>query len=397
MSSYIKIMGKDKEISNASLDDYKFNKKIYLLIFILTVTFNAHNSSLINNFFTKDISDDDKNGEYKNISLLKTGNHLVKTELENKIINGEDYILIGLEKDINNYPCYPLDILLLRNESYQKFEKDGGKGFIHQLGLYDSFISYIKDFINSNALRQALKKNVAYENIELLLSNNDYLNEMLDETHFKFLPFYGSKNKFGYTNKDLLVSFINSIPEIVEDITIEENHNKNDIQNLTNICLLLSIGGKFVTSLNEFVIHLVYSYLYYFSTKKIDFTSFKGGKDIDGGFSFERILDNGNAFGYLDLNSTIVLLDGISCQKNLTNFQEDLKNELNIIEIKQRIKDGKICGFLKVFLDKYPINFDCFVNNEFVPKVSLRGDSGIGIFMNRYESDTYGGGKAIDK
>ena len=42
--------------------------------------------------------------------------------------------------------------------------------------------------------------------------------------HFKFLPFYGAKNKFGYTNKDLLMSFINSIPEIVENAIIEDNY-----------------------------------------------------------------------------------------------------------------------------------------------------------------------------
>ena len=397
ISSYINIIEKDKELLNSSLNDYKFNPKIYLLILILTVTFNPHNSKLICNFFTKNINDDDNNGDYKNVKPLEDGKYLVRTELEEKTINGDDYILIGIEKDIINYPCYPLEILLLRNESYQKFVKDEEKGFIHQLKLYDSFISYIKYFIKSNALKQALKNNDSYENIEILLNNDNYINEMLDETHFKFLPFYGSKNKFGYTNKDLMISFINSIPEIVQNAIVEVNYKEDEIKNLTNICLLLSIGVKFITSLNEFVIHLTYGYLYFFSNKKIDSKSFKEGIDKDGGFTFERQLNSGKAFDYLNINSAIVLLDGVSCKKNLSDFQNDLNSEINFEILKRRIKEGKIEGFLKDFLNKYPINFDFIEKNEINLRISLRGSSDIGIFINRDEIDTYGGGKAIKK
>ena len=44
---------------------------------------------------------------------------------------------------------------------------------------------------------------------------------MLSENHFRFLPVYGSYQHYGYTNKDLMVSFINSIPEITENIEIK--------------------------------------------------------------------------------------------------------------------------------------------------------------------------------
>ena len=44
---------------------------------------------------------------------------------------------------------------------------------------------------------------------------------MLSENHLRFLPIYDSYQNYGYTNKDLMVSFINSIPEITEYIEIK--------------------------------------------------------------------------------------------------------------------------------------------------------------------------------
>ena len=89
-------MEKDKEIFNESLDTYDFNPKIYLLILILTTSFNSNNKELICNFFTKNIIDTDNKRNYDNIKLLKEKEYLVKTSYEKKIINGDDYILKGL-------------------------------------------------------------------------------------------------------------------------------------------------------------------------------------------------------------------------------------------------------------------------------------------------------------
>ena len=191
-----------------------------------------------------------------------------KNQIWKKIINGKYYILSGLAKDIINYPYLPLDSLLIRNESYQKFEVDGGKGLINKLGLYDPFISYIKEFIGSKTFRELIKNNIC-ENIGILLGNKDILNEMLDEIHFRFLPFYGSGNVLGYTDKNLMISFINSIPENKENLGIISKDD--DINNLCNIFLLFSIGVKFVGSLHELIIHLVNSYL----RIRINFYSFK--------------------------------------------------------------------------------------------------------------------------
>jgi len=84
-------------------------------------------------------------------------------------------------------------------------------------------------------------------------------------------------------------------------------------------------------------------------------------------------------------------------KKNLSDFKNDLNSDLNIEDLKKRIKDEKIKGFLKVFLDNYPINFDYLKDGGKNYKISCRRLSSIGIFMNRTGSCTYGGGKAIKK
>lgn len=424
LNSYIQIMEKDKEIFNDSIDTYDFNPKIYLLILTLTTTFYSNNRELICNFFTKNITDIDNKGVYENIKLLKEKEYEVQTFYEKKIINGDDYILKGLQKDIINYGDYPLEILLLRNESYQKFQKDGGKGFLDKLGLYKPFIEYIKYFIKSKVIKEALQQKDSYENLGILLDNDNYLNEMLSENHFRFLPIYGSFKQFGYTNKDLMVSFINSIPEIAEHINIKEEveyeydnqiieededmrieeeeegskvpkeedkkYLENKIKNLTHISLLFTIGVKFITSLHEFVIHLMYSYIYYFSDGKIDSNSFKEGNDKDGGDTFEKILNGGRKFECLNINSIMALLDGMSCHKTLEEFQKDLYSEIEIENINDRIKNGKVKGFLAEFIKKYPINFDYIKDSAYAPKIFCRRSSEIYITIDRAGPDTYG-------
>ena len=390
MKKYIMNMKKDKDIFKYSIDQNKFNPKTYLFILTITVTFNGNKDQIINNFFLKDILEDDDIGIYKNITRKEKGKYLVETKYEKKYIDGKNYILSGLDDDLSLYKYLPLDLLLLRNESYKKFQSDGGKGFLYQLGLYDSFISYFKSFIQSKAVTQLLDNNEDYHNIKMLLSNQNFINDMLTDNHFRFLPFYGSKKFFGYTNKDLMMSFINSIPEVSEDIMIRDDYQ--DIQNLYHISLLYTTGVKFVTSLHEFIIHLVYSYLYYFSSQKLDSISFKEDiDDNDDGFCFERLLKGKKRFNNLDLNAIIVLLDGISCEKNLSEFQKDLNAEIEIKDLIKKCEKGK--GFLKFFLEKYPINFDYFENNK-MPIISCRGYNASGIDMTRNEPDSCGGRRA---
>ena len=384
-------MKKDKDIFDNSLDNIKFNPKIFLFILTITVAFNIRNDEIINNFFLKDIINNEDESNYKYIKRHKKGKYIVTTKYEKKYIDGKNYILSGLDEDISIHKYLPLDFLLLRNESYKKFQNDGGKGFLYKLGLYNSFMSYIKFFIQSKTVTELLNNNECYQNIKVLLSNENFINELLDDNHFRFLPFYGSENFFGYTNRDLMMSFINSIPEVTDNINIRDNYK--DIKNLFNISLFFSTGVKFVRSLHEFFNHLIYSYLYYFSNKKLDTISFKAENDNNAcGFCFERLLAGFKSLDSLDINALVVLLDGVSCEKGISEFQRDLNAKIVIDDIKKKCRKGK--GFLKLFLEKYPIKFDYFEKNNKIPIVYCRGNNAVGIFMKRNEPDSYGGGEA---
>ena len=209
-------------------------------------------------------------------------------------------------------------------------------------------MNYIKFFIKSKTIKQLLQRKESYKNIEILLNNENFIDEMLDEEHFRFIPLYGSKNTFGYTNKDLMLICINSLPEISENIRI--TNPKTKIENIFNCCLLFSIGVKFITSLNELIIHLINGYLHYFSKNKLYTNSFKepiDNKELE--LDFERQLNGGKKFGFLDITSIVTLLDGVSCQKDLSEFQKDLNASIKIAELKERYKEGRINGFFQKF------------------------------------------------
>ena len=399
MRDYISIMDKDKDIFDNKIDDKNFNKKTYLLMLTLTETFKVGNSRLICNFFTKKISDSDIKSNFNHIKQIEEGKYLAKTNHECRKIQGKDYILSGLNRDLEIGERLPIDFLLLRNESYEKFENDGGKGFISKLGLYNQFISYIKTFIKSKAIQELLKGEECFMNNEILLKDDYFLNEMLSERYFGFIPFYGSKNFFGFTNKDIMISFINSIPTITDDIELSINADLNEIKNIYHICLLFAIGEKFVTSLHEFAIHLITSYIHFASSKKLSYESYKEkGDEDDDGFFFERKITGEKKFELLNINTVIVLLDGDSCTKELTEFQNKLNGGINIDNIIERHKAGEFKGFLKDFLEKYPIDFEYFRNfGDKNPSLRCRGYNGVGISMQRNMPDTYGVEKSKNK
>ena len=278
---YFENMDKDTDITNYSLDDIKFCPKTYLLILTLTEGFTKNIPDIVSTFYTKNIIKEslDDLRYIKNIEgKLYAFNKFEKIE-----INPEYYILRGLNNDIENHQGFPLKILLLRNESFKKFTIDGGKGFLKSLELYDDFISYLKDFIKSKCFKEIIQNIDDYKNIEILINNEQFINELLDDTHFRFLPFYRIDNYFGFTNKDIMITFINSIPEIAKNIKISK---ENEIENVTNICLLFTIAVKFITAINEFIIHLTYGYLNYVTKKKIGVDSKKESIDENNGFFF---------------------------------------------------------------------------------------------------------------
>jgi len=385
---YIENMDKDSDIIDYSLDDVKFCPKTYLLILALKENFLKKSLT----FFTKNIIKEDL--DYLKYICYddKKKKLFVHNNFEKIEINAEDYILNGLNADIIYNSDFPLKILLFRNESFKKFKKDGEKGFLYQLNLYEDFINYLKDFIKSDFFKQLLNKIEEYKNISTLLNNDQYLDELLNETYLKFLPFYGSSNLYGYTNKDIMVSFINSIPRITKNIEIIK---ERDINNITNICLLFAIAEKFITVLHEFIIHLTYSYLNFITKKKIDASSKKGSMDDgDGGYFFEKLLkDDNSKFNLLNINNVINLLDGSFKEVEFSQYQNSLKCDFNYNDLINKINNfhkKEYGGFLKIFLIKFNIDFTyfkIFKNNN--PNISCRGSKKIGISMERYGSDSY--------
>ena len=388
---YIENMDKDSDITDYSLDDIKFCPKTYLLILALKENFLNENLT----FFTKNIikeNTDNLKYIYYDDKKLFACNKCEKIE-----INPEDYILNGLDYDISKNYYFPLKILLLRNQSFKKFKKDGEKGFLYQLNLYEDFINYLKDFIKSEFFKELLNKIKEYKNISILLNNDEYLEELLNETYLKFLPFYGSKKLYGYTNKDIMVSFINSIPKITKNIKILD---ENEIKNITNICFLFAAAEKFVTVLHEFIIHLTYSYLNFVTRKKINASSKKGSMDDedDGGYFFEKLLkDDNTKFDFLNINQIINLLDGSFKDVKFSDYQNSLKcnfNYENLINKINNINKKEYGGFLKNFLKKFNIDFTYFKQfKKKDPTIKCRGSNRIGISMSRYGSDSYSYGR----
>ena len=92
----------------------------------------------------------------------------------------------------------------MRTETFQKYINEyEEKGFLKKIGLYDSFVNYIKIFLKSNSMKELFSSSNDLENISKSTSNDKYLDEILSTKYFKFLPFYNIKNYFGFTNKQI--------------------------------------------------------------------------------------------------------------------------------------------------------------------------------------------------
>ena len=197
-----------------------------------------------------------------------------------------------------------------------------------------------------------------------------------------------------------MISFINSIPEITKYIRINK---EKEIINVTNICLLFTIAVKFITALHEFIIHLTYSYLNFITKKKIDAISKKESIDEDDReYFFERKLRCDTEFQFLNINNVVNLLDG-SFEDNSSQFQNGLKCKFDYEKLISKIKEingKKSGGFLKVFLNKFDIDFTFFEKYKGQsPSIFYKGKYDIGMTMIRdtYDSYSYGGNKKSKK
>ena len=365
---YINIMDKDKDITSYSLDNYDFCPKIYLFILIITEMLSYANKGAIQQFFIKNTELDIKSTldiKMNNLKFYRTSQdyYYIENGYEKLEILEKDYIIETLLSELILHPNYPLQLLLIRNQSYAQHIKNGRfKGFLEQLGLYDSFIDYIKFFIQSKSIKELMESDDKFENILALISNKNYLDEIFSEKHFMFLPFFQIEKYFGFTNKDLIISVINSIPDIVYGINLKD---ENDYKDIFPICLLFIITEKFITSLHEVVIHLTSGYLSYISKNLVSQVSPKTKKFNDGEYYFEsKLLGNGKFLNEIKLNHIIALLDGVSCQKGYKELKDALNCPLNIDELIQRNKNNQLKGFIGEFKKKFNINFNYFKKED---------------------------------
>jgi hypothetical protein len=167
----------EKFFSEVKLDEYEFNLKIFVFLLYLTdiaYRLSDNESIFIINFFEKEI---EPLNELKNVNnseeLIKFNkktkfpktsgikkidekSFLIYNQFYNIKFEGKNYIIENLIEDYKNNSSIPLEILLLRNVSLQYF-KDSNENFLNiKDNLFKKFISYVKLFIKSECIKEAL-------------------------------------------------------------------------------------------------------------------------------------------------------------------------------------------------------------------------------------------------
>ena len=305
MIDYISNIEKDKDITETNVDSNEFSLKIYLLVLYVSDLMSQDNVYFANQYFLKDIrmhksiiNSTELNIGRVRINKKENNQYSLSNTFEDEItIKEEDYMLDFLIVDILSNASYPLKTLLFRNESYIRFKKYGG--FIKELNLYQEFINYLKLFIKSKCMQEILSCN-EYRYIKELINNTNYLDSIITDTYFKFIPYFGVKNIFGFTNKDILLSTVNSIPEKANLI---EYNTKESYEGLYHLSILLSICVKFITAIHEVLIHLTSGYINYLIEKRMDYGSPKRNLNPDDrGYTFGEKLSGNNKISSLLCN-----------------------------------------------------------------------------------------------
>ena len=300
----------------------------------------------------------DTNDLYDNyVQKINNEKYLVSNGIDKIIINEKDYNIKKLAIDINNYPKYPLSLLLYRNESINYYYSHN-KTYIERESreLFDSFKDYFFEFIKSENIKSIFSQ-PEYEYAEEFLNNYNYKKILLNEKYVKFIPFY-NEIYAGFTNKDILLTLISAYPSIIKRFPNKLDEDKQiDIK---NFCFLMSIGEKFLTLIYK-QFHFIYGYLYHLTYIKNIYQFPKKEKEKkedeseDDGYYFEKQLF-GTKIKELTITNVIALFDGVSTMKTNEEFRNIFNADFNKKNLKNMIKNSK--GFLKIFLEKFPINFD---------------------------------------
>jgi len=352
-------------------DNDDFNMKFYIIIFVLGEIIYPNKyleaKYYIPNIFNKLIPCFHEYINFPlNANIIVTYNTYIKklagnlfeisNGYEKKIIDENNYNIESLSDDLKIYSDYPLDILLYRHESINYFNSIN-KSFIEREELLEDFKNYFFQFIKSKFFTDIFSLNI-YKNVKEFFENKDIEKILFNKNYLKFIPF-PTKTYFGFTNKDLLVSFISCYPVLLENIIIE-----NSYVDFKNFCLLMSIGEKFLTLVYEHALNFIFYYLNHLtndsnfispkcaSKKKSEKIEFKNGE----AFFKYNLLGRGKDRCFFFTYNIICLLDGEMIKRPSKEFIKIFNSDFDLNTTVEKVK--KCSGFLKKFLEKYPIDFN---------------------------------------
>ena len=343
------------------LDSFHFDKKLYYFILSIIELINyveveTEKDKYLLNLFRKEIDplydiNNAKGFIFKKGSLFikKVNNNIndytyvIHNDYETISFNAKNYIMENLIKDFNTHSLSPLNYILARNKSMDYFFKTN-KNILDDDDIYKEFLIYFKNFIKSKCFEEFLSNENVYENIIPLIKREDIIDKFLDKKYLIPAPFF-EFIILGFTNKDILVSFIIGKPILLNRFSIK---NEKEYNNLKNLIFLFNVGIKLIIFINEFVIHLLYGYIYYVSENKISFEYPKGNKsNDDGGLFFEKRFF-GREMREINLQEIIALIN----EESLESY-EKFKNNFN----KEYEGFTPKSNLAKANFKKYPINF----------------------------------------
>ena len=366
INKFSEIIQKSKDFfKEIDLDKFDFNFKIYLFILYVTkiidyVDEQSGKDLFIINLYKKEfgVVDElkelpikDDNHIYKNntIGIMKTNEekdeYLIYNTYEKIYFNGKNYVISNLIKDFDEHRLTPINYILERNKTLKYFFETN-LNFINDNDIYPELLIYFKTFIKSKCVEQFFDKYNQYEKIKNLIKNDSIIDEFLNSKYLKSAPLFDF-GPIGFTNKDLMIYLIIGIPLLIENYKIK---NYEEYQNIKNLIFLFNVGMKFIILLHEFLIHILYGYLYHISDKHISSESpKKSNKRFEcGGFLFEELFF-GRKIGEISIQEVITVLNG-DCLDSFEKFKEQFKKDFEGINPKSKL--------LKNILKKYPVELD---------------------------------------
>ena len=158
------------------------------------------------------------------VKKLENKQFEISNGFEKKKIDENDYNIEMLIEDLKNNPNYPLEILLLKNESINYYISKN-EVFISRLCLLEDFKDYFFQFINSKCFMDVFSDKM-YNNVREFIISDNAKKILFNERYLKFVPL-PITGYLGFTNKDILISIVIGYPLLVKNLRLK-NYRKVD-------------------------------------------------------------------------------------------------------------------------------------------------------------------------